>query len=142
MNAFIIVNGQQVKEVQPNQAMQLNVQSVPYWPPKGSLRFRVVSFVDLSLPAVLEQYVSINAAANGWLDWTAPSIPGAYRFYPDADDPSIYVDFMVSGDAFTPKPIPDWTDKILPGLGEVKWIVIAVAAIALFVLIFLYIPRR
>ena len=78
--AFIVVNGSYVSEVQANEPMQLYANSFAF----GGGDSTTFEIDDSDGNVILTQKVGTNFMGNAWLDTVAPMVNGDYFFYPAA----------------------------------------------------------
>jgi len=98
MIIHITQNDQEVYDVSPGTPVHLFAGAMSLW----SKKTRFVVKNQANGVKVLDTMVGINMAFNAGMDWTAPTTPGTYYFFPDYDNSNDFGLFEVTAAATIP----------------------------------------
>lgn len=98
MIIHITQNDQYVYEIAPGTPVHLFAGALGFW----QFKTRFVIKNQATGAIVLDTIVGVNAAANAGMDWTVPTVPGTYLFFPDYDSSNDFAIFEVTAAATIP----------------------------------------
>ncbi len=98
MIIHITQNDQEVYDISPGTPVHLFAGALGLWQKKT--RFVVKN--QATGVKVLDAMVGVNMAFNAGMDWTVPTTPGTYYFFPDYDNSNDFGLFEVTAAATVP----------------------------------------